>query len=78
MTTRNRPPVGQRGGRPPSHQPHPASWPKAIRAVRGWLTPWTTLQRYWRAWTAKPPPTELQNLINAVSTGRPIDLYTPV
>ena len=44
------------GADPPSHQPHTASWPKAIRAVRGWLTPWATLQRYWRAWTTSPHP----------------------
>ncbi|MFD9823572.1 hypothetical protein ACFWW0_32665 [Streptomyces violascens] len=46
--------------------------------MRGWLTPWATLQRYWRAWSTKPPPTDLQALLNAVATGRPLDLYRPV
>ncbi|MFJ8745314.1 hypothetical protein ACIRL2_38810 [Embleya sp. NPDC127516] len=70
--------TAQRGGTPASHRPRKASWPQAIRAVRGWLAPWTTLQRYWRAWSTKPPPTELQTLINALGTGRPIELYIPV
>jgi hypothetical protein len=56
----------------------PARWPQAIRAVRGWLTPWATLQRYWRAWSTNPPPAELQALLNTVATGRPLDLYRPV
>lgn len=65
-------------GEPGSHQPQPACWPQALRAVRGWLTPWATLQRYWRAWSTKPPPTALQELINTVGSGRPLDLYCPV
>ncbi|WP_254649225.1 hypothetical protein [Streptomyces sp. GbtcB7] len=68
----------QRGGEPGSQQPRPACWPQAIRAVRGWLTPWAMLQRYWRAWTTKPPPPALQELINTVGTGRPLNLYIPV
>jgi hypothetical protein len=40
--------------------------------------PWATLQRYWRAWSTKPPPTALQELINTVGTGRPLNLYLPV
>ncbi|MFE4254047.1 hypothetical protein ACFRU3_31955 [Streptomyces sp. NPDC056910] len=77
---RSRCPAGQRRGIAPSHQTHQthqACWPQALRDVRGWLTPWATLQRYWRAWTAKPPLTELQALINAVGTGRPLNLYIP-
>ncbi|MEU1566726.1 hypothetical protein ACFWBS_42625 [Streptomyces mirabilis] len=61
-----------------SQQPQPACWPQALRAVRGWLTPWFMLQRYWRAWSTKPPPAALQELINAVGSGRPLDLYCPV
>ncbi|MER5465915.1 hypothetical protein ABT010_35725 [Streptomyces sp. NPDC002668] len=68
----------ERGGEPRPQQPQPASWPQALRAVRGWLTPWATLQRYWRAWSTKPPPAALQELINTVGTGRPLDLYCPV
>ncbi|WUN13625.1 hypothetical protein OHA74_14645 [Streptomyces phaeochromogenes] len=67
----------QRGGTPPPHQPQSASWHQALRVVRGWLTPWTTLQRYWRAWSTKPPPAVLQELINSIASGRPLDLYRP-
>ncbi|WRZ77721.1 transposase (plasmid) [Streptomyces sp. NBC_01237] len=77
----HRPPPQQdplRGGTNRPHQPQPASWPRAIRAVRAWLDPWTTLQRCWRAWTNEPPPPELQALINAVGAGHPLDLYCPV
>ncbi|MFG3022504.1 hypothetical protein ACGFZQ_28795 [Streptomyces sp. NPDC048254] len=59
------------------HQPHPAGWPKAIRAMAR-LAAWTTLQRCWRAWTDAPPPAELQALINAVGTGHALDLCSPV
>ena len=75
---------GERGGPenpdppPPNPDPpSPLSWPKAIRAVRGWLTPWLALQRWWQAWSNAPPPTELQNLIDAVATGQALNLYTP-
>jgi hypothetical protein len=70
--------TGPRGGPPEPHQPQPACWPKAIRAVRAWLDPWITLQRCWRAWTNAPPPPQLQALIDAVGTGHPLDLYSPV
>ena len=66
---------GQRGGPAPSHQPQLPCWPKALRAIRSWLTPATTLNRWWRAWTDKDPPSELQALIDAVTTGHGIDLY---
>ncbi|ANZ21672.1 DDE superfamily endonuclease [Streptomyces noursei ATCC 11455] len=69
------PAPAERGGQPKSQQPPPPCWPQALRAVRGWLTPWTTLQRYWRAWSTKPPPTELQTLLNTLGTGRSLDLY---
>lgn len=48
---------------------------KALRAVRAWLTPWLQLHRYWTAWTDKPPPHELQQLLNAVANGHPLNLY---
>ncbi|MEU2788117.1 hypothetical protein [Streptomyces sp. NPDC007100] len=34
--------------------------------------------RYWRAWTTRPPPAELQTLLDTVATGRPLDLYHPI
>ncbi|MET8454463.1 hypothetical protein [Streptomyces sp. NPDC005209] len=50
-------------------------WPRALRAIRSWLTPAVTLNRWWQAWTDKDPPSELQALIDAVITGHGIDLY---
>ncbi|WP_405876985.1 hypothetical protein [Streptomyces sp. NBC_00005] len=46
-----------------------------LRAIRSWLTPAITLNRWWRAWTDKDPPSELQALIDAVTTGHRLDLY---
>jgi len=46
-------------------------------AVRAWLTPWLLLQRCWTAWTNKPPPRELQQLLNAVGNGHALNLYLP-
>ncbi|MDW6064487.1 hypothetical protein SAZ11_49290 [Streptomyces sp. FXJ1.4098] len=65
-------------GPAPSHQPQLPCWPRALRAIRSWLTPATTLFRWWRAWTDKDPPAELQALIDAVTTGHGIDLYSRV
>jgi hypothetical protein len=39
------------------------------------LDPWLSLRRWWRAWSSRPPPPELQELIDAVAAGRPLDLY---
>ncbi|MFE2184274.1 hypothetical protein, partial [Streptomyces sp. NPDC059455] len=47
----------------------------ALRTIRSWLTPATTLTRWWRARTDTDPPSELQALIDAVTTGHGIDLY---
>ncbi|MDX3696067.1 hypothetical protein PV726_38285, partial [Streptomyces europaeiscabiei] len=69
------PTKGQRGGPAPSHQPQQPCWPRALRAVRSWLTPAVTLHRWWQAWTDKDPPPDLQALIDAVTTGHGIDLY---
>ncbi|MER6386225.1 hypothetical protein ABT274_41310, partial [Streptomyces sp. NPDC001127] len=65
----------QRGGQALPHQPQQPCWPRALRAIRSWLTPAITLTRWWRAWTDTDPPSELQALINAVTTGHGIDLY---
>jgi hypothetical protein len=49
-------PVPERGG-PRAAAPRPApSWPRALRAVRAWLSPWIALQRWWPAWSTAPPP----------------------
>jgi hypothetical protein len=50
-------------------------WPRTLRRVRAWLDPWLSLGRWWRAWSNTPPPTELQQLIDAVAAGRPLNLY---
>jgi hypothetical protein len=49
------PPAGKRGERE-HHPPQLPSWPRAIRAVRGWLVPWNTLRLCWRAWTTQRTP----------------------
>src|SRR5262245_36154119 len=70
-----RKPTLERGGPALPTPPPPPCWPKAIRAVRGWLTPSIVLQRWWRAWSNAPPPPELQALIDAVTTGQTLNLY---
>src|SRR6266487_4858650 len=51
------------------------SWPQALRAVRAWLEPWVLLRRYWRAWSALPPPRPLQQLLEHLHQGFPLYLY---
>jgi hypothetical protein len=53
----------------------PVSWPVTVRQVRGWLAPWHLLGRCWRAWSSRPPPAELQALLDAVGAGRPLYLF---
>jgi hypothetical protein len=55
--------------------PPPSSWPRAIRAVRAWLSPWIALQRWWAAWSKAPPPRQLQELLDSVGTGHGLHLY---
>ncbi|MDX3697645.1 hypothetical protein PV726_47220 [Streptomyces europaeiscabiei] len=50
------PTTGQRGGPAPSHEHQQPCWPRALRAIRSWLTPAITLNRWWEAWTDKDPP----------------------
>ena len=57
--------------------PPAPSWPRALRAVRSWLTPATTLTRWWQAWSKAPPPAELQHLLDNVSAGHGLFLYLP-
>jgi hypothetical protein len=52
-------------------------WPHTLRAVRGRLTPATTLTRWWQAWSKAPPPAELQHLLDAVTAGYGLHLYLP-
>jgi SRSO17 transposase len=47
-----------------------ASWPEALRVVRGWLEPWIMLWRYWRAFSGMPPPPQLRALLERVFSGR--------
>jgi hypothetical protein len=47
----------------------------ALRQVRSWLEPWVLLTRWWRAWSAQPPPRALQTLLDAVWRGQGIPLY---
>ena len=51
------------------------SWPKALRKVRGWLEPWVMLWRYWRAYSDRPPPKELGELLERLFSGRGLYLY---
>ena len=74
---RSQSPAAERGG-PHAAVPPPApSWPRALRAVRAWLSPWTVLQRWWTAWSKAPPPPQLQALISSVAAGRGLHLYIP-
>jgi SRSO17 transposase len=50
-------------------------WPVALRLVRAWLQPWILLNRFWRAWSPLPPPRPLQQLLDALWKGHPINLY---
>ena len=70
------PGLGERGA--PSALPPPApSWPRALRAIRAWLTPAIALQRWWPSWSKAPPPPQLQALINSVAAGHGLHLYIP-
>ena len=65
---------GERGPRAAILRAAP-SWPRALRAVRAWLSPWIALQRWWTAWSKAPPPPPLQALINSVAAGCGLHLY---
>jgi len=66
--------AAERGG---AAAARPPSWPRAIRAVRAWLSPWTVLQRWWQAWSKAPPPPQLQALMNSLAAGHGLHLYIP-
>jgi hypothetical protein len=72
-------PPGAAGGRRPATKTSMCdvvvSWPVALRRVRGWLTPWVVLGRWWRAWSTAPPPAQLRLLLEAAHAGQPLHLY---
>ena len=72
---RSRSPAAERGGPRAAGPPPAPSWPRALRAVRAWLSPWIALQRWWAAWSKAPPPPQLQALINSVAAGCGLHLY---
>src|SRR6266699_863861 len=75
---RSRGPAAERGGADAAVPPPPApSWPRALRAIRAWLSPWIALQRWWPAWSKAPPPPQLQALISSVAAGYGLHLYIP-
>jgi len=75
LRRRSQSPAAERGG-PRAAAPLPApSWPRAIRAVRAWLSPWIALQRWWQEWSNAPPPPQLQALIDSVAAGCGLHLY---
>jgi hypothetical protein len=75
-------PARKRGGTAPrvpaarACQPIPPApnRPHAVSAVGSWLTPATTIARWWQAWSKAAPPAELQHLPGAVSTGHGLRL----
>jgi DDE superfamily endonuclease len=69
------PAAGSARPAPAAPAPPPPSWPRELRAVRAWLTPWITLQRWWTAWSNAPPPPQLQALMNSVAAGNGLHLY---
>ncbi len=70
-------PVPERGGPHAAIPPPAPSWPRALRAVRAWLSPWIALRRWWPAWSKAPPPPQLQALIDSVAAGCGLHLYIP-
>jgi hypothetical protein len=52
-----------------------SSWPETLRAVRGWLEPFVMLNRYWSAFSEKPPLPRLQALLERVFSDRGLYLY---
>jgi hypothetical protein len=52
------------------------SWPMALRRVRSWLEPYVVLLvRYWKAYSALPPPKELRKLLERLFCGEGLYLY---
>ena len=72
---RGRNPAAERGGPRAAAPPTAPSWPRALRAVRAWLSPWIALRRWWPAWSKAPPPPQLQALMTSLQAGRGLQLY---
>jgi hypothetical protein len=53
------------------------AWPVTLRGVRGWLTSWVMLGRWWRTWSPADPPAQLRLLLDCTHAGRPLHLYAP-
>ena len=54
-TAAPRPEAGRERGGPRAAVPPPVpSWPRPLRAVRAWLSPWIVLQRWWAACPRRP------------------------
>jgi len=68
-------PAAERGGTHAAAPPPAPSWPRALRAVRAWLSPWIALQRWWPAWSKAPPPRQLQALTASLQAGHGLHLY---
>jgi hypothetical protein len=66
-----------RGERGPVTTASPPSWPRALRAVRAWLSPWIALRRWWPAWSTAPPPRQLKALMTSLQAGHGLHLYIP-
>ena len=75
LTGQPPPPGRQDGGKSHAEQRPAVSWPGALRAVRAWLEPWVMLWRYWRGWSNRPPPPQLQALLDWVQQGQELYLY---
>ena len=72
--------AGARGSGPastPSRSGAVVAWPVTLGRVRGWLTPWVVLGRWWRAWSTAPPPAQLRLLLDTAHAGQPLHLYLP-
>lgn len=51
------------------------SWLQTFRLVRSWLDLWTTLWRYWHAWSDLSPPAELRAILDWDGQDRPLQFY---
>jgi hypothetical protein len=68
-------PAAERGGTRAAVLPPAPSWPRALRAVRAWLSPTIALQRWWPSWSKAPPPRPLQALMTSLQAGCGLHLY---
>ena len=77
--------AGDRAGGPATSRSRPRlrRWPASGVVAAGTTAgarlagPWVWLRRCWRGWSASPPPLPLQQALDWVRAGRPINLYLP-